>query len=73
MKKNVSGFTLIELLAVIVVLAIVILMVENAGGVDKGGNSYHQLEIKQKGTENSVSCFIMYQNQQWTQIQRRTS
>ena len=46
---------------------------ENAGGVDKGGNSSHHIEIKQKGTENSVPFFIMHQNQQWTQIQRKTA
>ena len=33
---------------------------KNTGGVDKGGNSSHHIEIKQKGTENSVPFFVMY-------------
>lgn len=46
---------------------------KNTGGVDKGGNSPHHIEIKQKGTENSVPFFVMYHDQQGTQIHGETA
>ena len=44
---------------------------KNTGGVDKGGNSPHHIEIKQKGTEKSVPFCVMYHDQQGTQIHGR--
>ena len=46
---------------------------EDTGRVDKGSDSAHHIEIKQKGTEHPVPFFVMYQDEQRTQIHRQTA
>ena len=47
--------------------------VEDTGRVDKGGDGAHHIEVKQKGTESSVPFFVMYQDEQRTQIHRQAA